>query len=146
MWGGGMDMQLAESAAEFEMLVLADVLVAEEDHRVFGECAVNFLESLVTERLRQIDAPYLRADDRGELIDSDGVVGRRFIGGMLVARAAVTTQAGHGRLSQSDHGDRTHLDQIVRMCELADFDKRRGRWRCGEILAEIGRASCRERV
>src|SRR5579863_9949862 len=95
MWRGGMDVQLAEAAAEIEVLLLADVLVAEEDHRVLGQRTMYFLERPVAERLRQVDAADFRAYDRGELVDADCVVSRRLIGKVLVARAVVATQAGH---------------------------------------------------
>ena len=64
-------------AAEIEVLFVADVLVAEEDHQVFRQRAVDLLEGLVAERLRQIDAADLRADDRRQLVDRDRVVRRR---------------------------------------------------------------------
>ena len=70
-----MEVQFAEAAAEIEVLVLADVLVAEEDHQVLRQRAVDLLEGLVAQRLREIDAADLRADDRRQLVDGDRVVG-----------------------------------------------------------------------
>ena len=98
----GMDVQLAEAAAEVEVLVLGDMLVAEEDHQVLRQRAVDLLEGLVAERLRQIDAADLGADDRRQLVDRDRVVRRRLIGAVLVARSVVATQDAHGRSPSAD--------------------------------------------
>jgi len=65
---------IRQEAAKGQVLVLAQVLVAEEDHRVFGERAMDFVEHAVAERLRQIDAADLAADDRRKLVDGDRVV------------------------------------------------------------------------
>jgi len=62
-----MHVQLAEQPAEREMLLRRDVLVAEEDDEVFGERAVDFVERAVRQRLSEIDAADLRADDRVSL-------------------------------------------------------------------------------
>ena len=75
MGRGGMDVQFAELAAEGEMLLRRDVLVAEEDHEIFGERAMDLVHGPVGAASRcEIDAGYLRADDRGELFDADGLV------------------------------------------------------------------------
>ena len=73
-------MQFAELAAEGEMLVGADVLVAEEDHEIFGERAMDLVHlpvgaRIVRDELADIDARNLRADDRREFLDADGLVG-----------------------------------------------------------------------
>ena len=46
-----MDVQLAELAAEGEMLLRRDVLVAEEDHEVFGERTMDFVHLAVGARV-----------------------------------------------------------------------------------------------
>ena len=78
-------MQFAELAAEGEMLVRADVLVAEEDHEIFGERAMDFVHlaigaRVVRDELADVDAGDFRADDRGEFLDADGLVRVRFAG------------------------------------------------------------------
>ena len=67
-------MQFAELAAEGEMLVRRDVLVAKEDHEIFGERAMDLVHlaigaRIVGDELADIDAGDFRADDRGELFD-----------------------------------------------------------------------------
>src|SRR3954452_4531909 len=56
---------------------------------------MNLFECLVAERLRQIDATDLGADDRRQFVDGDRVVGRRFIRTVLVTRSIVATQDAH---------------------------------------------------
>src|SRR2546430_7375953 len=85
MWRGGMDMQLAELAAEGEMLVWGDVLIPEEDHEIFGQRAVDLVHGPVGERTSEIDARYFRADDRGQLFDPDGLVLPGFLGDVPIA-------------------------------------------------------------
>ena len=58
------------------------MLVAEEDHQILGVRAVDLVHLPVAERARQIDPSDLAADDRGQLIDADRLVRRRFIGDM----------------------------------------------------------------
>ena len=53
---GGMDVQFAELAAEGQMLLRGDVLVAEEDHEVFGERAVDLVHGAGWTAAREIDA------------------------------------------------------------------------------------------
>ena len=86
----GMNVQLAEFAAEGEMLLRRDVLVAEEDHEIFGERAMDLVHLVVGARvvideLADIDAGNLRADDRRQLLDRDGLVGLGFIGDVPIA-------------------------------------------------------------
>jgi hypothetical protein len=69
-----MNVEIAKEAAKGEVLVLAQVLVAEEDHRVFSERAMDFVDCAIAERLRQVDATNLASDDRRQLVDSDRVV------------------------------------------------------------------------
>ncbi len=77
---GGMDMQLAELAPEGEMLLRRDVLVAEKDHEIFGKRAMDLVHLAIGGRvafdeIADIDAGNLRADDRRQLLDRDGLVG-----------------------------------------------------------------------
>ena len=51
MGRGGMDVQFAELAAEGEMLLRRDVLVAEEDHEVFGERAMDLVHLAIGPRI-----------------------------------------------------------------------------------------------
>ena len=51
-----MDVQLAEAAAERDVLVVGDVLVVEEEDEVLEKSAVQRAEGLIVERLAQIDA------------------------------------------------------------------------------------------
>src|SRR5437773_788348 len=97
-----MYVQLAELAAEGEMLLRRDVLVAEEDHEVFGERAMDLVHlavgtALAVDELADVDAGNLRADDRRQLLDRDGLVGLGFAGLMSVARTLVAGQRAHGR-------------------------------------------------
>ena len=73
---GGMDVQLAEVAAERQMLLLRQMLVAEEDHEVLGQRAMDFVHLSGCRAASQIDAADLCADDRRELVDADRFVGR----------------------------------------------------------------------
>jgi hypothetical protein len=81
------DVQLAEQPAEGHVLVGRDVLVAEEDDGILGERAMQLVLLAVRQRLGEIDAGDLRADDRRQLVDGDGLVGRSFIGDVPIARA-----------------------------------------------------------
>jgi hypothetical protein len=56
MGGCGMNVQLAELASESEMLLRSDVLVAEEDHEIFGERTMDFIHGPVGKRAGEIDA------------------------------------------------------------------------------------------
>ena len=47
MGRGGMDVQFAELAPEGEMLLRRDVLVAKEDHEIFGQRAVDLVHGAV---------------------------------------------------------------------------------------------------
>src|SRR3984893_2437161 len=100
MGGSGMDVQFAELAAEGEMLLWADVLVAKKDHEIFGERAMDLVHLAVGARvvgneLADIDARYFRADDRRELFDADGLKGLALVGGMPIARSLLAGQRGH---------------------------------------------------
>src|SRR5690349_15494280 len=89
---GGMEMQLAELAAEGQMLLRRDALVAEEDHEIFGERAMDLIHLLVGATIAidepaEIDAGDFRADDGGELFDRNGLVRRAVLGRVAIARA-----------------------------------------------------------
>src|SRR4029078_11286598 len=79
-----MNMQIAEPAAEGEMLLRGDVLVAEEDHEGFGERAMDLGHGPGRQRTGEIDTGNLRADDRRELFDADGLIGFGFTGGVPI--------------------------------------------------------------
>ena len=70
-----MHRQIAELAAEILVLVVGQMLVAEEDHQVFHQRVVHFLELLVAERARQVDPADLGADMRRQLSDLDCLIG-----------------------------------------------------------------------
>ena len=57
MGRGRMNVQLAELAAEGEMLVRRDVLVAEEDHEIFGERAMDLVHLAVGARSSETSLP-----------------------------------------------------------------------------------------
>ena len=85
-------MQLAEQPAERDVRVGRDVLVAEKDDGILGERAVQLVLLAVRQRLGQVDAVDLRADDRRQLVDSDGLVRGALFGGVPVARTGVAAQ------------------------------------------------------
>ena len=63
------------------MLVGADVLVAKEDHEIFGKRPMDFIHltvgaRIVRDELPDVDAGNLGADDRREFLDADGLVAR----------------------------------------------------------------------
>jgi len=67
--------QIAEETPERLVLVMRQMLVAKEDHQVFHQRIVDFLELLIAERSRQVDPVDLGADMRGQLGDLDRLVG-----------------------------------------------------------------------
>ena len=80
-----MGVQVAEQPAERQVLVLRDVLVAEEDHQVLGQRAVDLVLLAIGERLAEVDAGDLGADDRRQLVDGEGLVGRALFGDVPIA-------------------------------------------------------------
>jgi hypothetical protein len=68
------------------------VLVAEEDDGVLGQRTVQLVLLAVRQRLGQVDAVDLRADDRRQLVDGDGLVRGAVFGGVPVAGAGVAAQ------------------------------------------------------
>ena len=73
-WCRGVDVELAETAAERHVLVVRDVLVAKKEHEVPEQPVVQLAESLVVKRLTQVDAMHFRADIAGERPELDYVV------------------------------------------------------------------------
>ena len=71
----GWTARLPNLPAEILVLVVRQMLVAKEDHQVFHQRVVHFLELLVAERPRQIDPADLGADMRRQLGDLDRLVG-----------------------------------------------------------------------
>ena len=69
-----MDRQLAKPPAKRLVVVVAQVLVAEEDDEVLHQCVVHFLKLLVAERLRQVNPGNLGADIGRQLFDLDRLV------------------------------------------------------------------------
>src|SRR4030081_3319836 len=96
MRGGGMNMQLAELAPKGEMLLWGAVLIAKEDHEIFGERAVDLVHGLVGQRACEIAPGYLGADDRGEFFGPDGLVRRRFVGDVPIAGSLLAGERRHG--------------------------------------------------
>ena len=90
------EVQLAELAAEIEVLLLRQVLVAEEDHQVLGERAVDLVHLRLPIGCDRSTPPISRADDRRQLVDRDRLIGRPLIGEMLDAGSAPITKQGHG--------------------------------------------------
>jgi hypothetical protein len=90
-----MGVQFSEQTAEGEMLVLRQMLVAEENDEVLGERAVELVEGAVAEWPRQVDAADLGADDRRQLLDGNRVVRRRLFGDVLITRSVVRTNGIH---------------------------------------------------
>src|SRR6478736_3064105 len=80
-----MHRQLAEQMPESLVLLMRQALVAEEDDEVLHQRVVHFLELLIAERARQVDAADLRADMRRQLPDLDCLIGH---GCSFVAAAA----------------------------------------------------------
>src|SRR5271163_3606672 len=72
--GNGMDRQFAKAPAKTLVLIVGQMLIAEENHQVFHQRIVHFLELLIAERARQIDPADLRADMRRQLFDLDRLV------------------------------------------------------------------------
>ena len=78
------------------------MLVAEEDHEIFGERAMDLVHlpigaRIVRDELADIDAGNLRADDRGKFFDADGLVGFGFSGDVPITRSLLAGQRRHGR-------------------------------------------------
>ncbi len=76
---------------ESEVLVLGQMLVAEKDHQILGQRAMDLVESPIAERFRQIDAADLAADDRGQLVDRDRVVRPCLVGDIFDAGTVAAT-------------------------------------------------------
>src|SRR5690242_13559619 len=76
---GRVDRQLAEQAAERLVLVMGEVLAAEEHDHIFHQRVVHLLELLIAERARQIDPADLGPDMRRQLPDLDRLVRHRVV-------------------------------------------------------------------
>ena len=63
--------------AEGQVLILADVLVAKEDDEVLRQRSMDLVLLPVGQRLAEVDAADLRAEDRRQLVEGDGLVRRR---------------------------------------------------------------------
>jgi hypothetical protein len=83
-----MNHQIAEQAAERQMLLGRNLLVAEENDEVLGLRAMNFVLLTVGERPRQINPADLGADDRRQLVYRNRLVGPALVGPMPIAGAA----------------------------------------------------------
>ena len=96
---GRVHMQGAEQASKGEVLFLRDVLVAKKDDEMLGERAMDFRFLLLGQRLREIDACDLAADDRREFVDANRLVWITRLGEVPIARTAVALQwtGLHGR-------------------------------------------------
>jgi len=70
----GVLMQRAEITAEALVVLARQLLVAEDEHEMIGESLLHLGKLGLAERLRQIDALDLRADDRRQRIDADELV------------------------------------------------------------------------
>ena len=70
-----MDVQFAEQAAEGEMLLRRDVLVAEEDDEIFGERAVDFVHASGSIAGLPRSTPPISAPMIGVSFDADRFVG-----------------------------------------------------------------------
>ncbi len=67
--------------------------------QVLGERAVHLVLLAIGKRLAEVDAADLRADDRRQLVDGDGLVRRTFVGRVPVAGTGVASQRSlHGSL------------------------------------------------
>ena len=71
----GVRVQWSEAAAEVLVLVDRHLLVAEEDHQIFHQRVVHFLELLVAQGLGEVDAENLGADAGRQLAHVDRLIG-----------------------------------------------------------------------
>ena len=69
-----MGAERAKIAAEPDLIVEADLLIAEKDHLVLDEGLVQLLDLIVRQRLGQIDIADFRADMRRNRLDRDGFI------------------------------------------------------------------------
>src|SRR3954454_1792946 len=103
--------QLAELAAEIEMLLRREMLVAEKDHEIFSQRAMDLVH-LPVRRLAQIDLADLGPDDRGQLVHRDRFIGRvrRYVLDPRTAEAAQRTlhEVSPGDVSRRKPGGRLY--------------------------------------
>ncbi len=76
----GMDVELAEIAAEALLAVVVESVVAEDKHAELTERLVQLLHLAVGERASDVDASDLSADMRRDRAQCQGLVGQ---GGLL---------------------------------------------------------------
>src|SRR5262245_6218821 len=69
-----MNVQLAEPPTEVLLLIHIDRLIAKEDHEVLQQRAMDLVELLIAEPLRQIDPVNFRTNVGSDLAHLDGVV------------------------------------------------------------------------
>jgi hypothetical protein len=87
--------QGAEVTPERQMLFLRQVLVAEEDHAVFGQRPVDFIQLMIGQRRRQIHPADLRPDDRRQLVDADRLIRGWIIRQVTIPGAVIAAQRIH---------------------------------------------------
>ena len=87
--GRWMDVQLAKISPEGEVLFRRQVLIAEENDRIFRQCAMDFVHLPVRQRFAQIGARDFGANDRREFVHGNGFVRRRFVRGMTIPRSVI---------------------------------------------------------
>src|SRR5207248_5109898 len=83
MTRGAVALQLAEMTAEGELLVIAEALVAEHQHRVAVHAGLDRGDLVGRERLAAIDAGHLADEQRMEQGDRDGHAGSALSRGTL---------------------------------------------------------------
>src|ERR1700758_1632219 len=96
--GCRMHVKIAEAPAEGQMLLGREGLIAKKDDEVFGERAVDLVELAIRQRLGEIDAADLGADDRRQLVYGDGLVWGALTRHMTNSRPGFGVQ--HGVLSE----------------------------------------------
>src|SRR6516164_56951 len=69
-----MNVQLAKPPTEVLLLIHIDRLIAKEDHEVLQQGAMDLVELLIAQRLRQIDPMNFRTNVGRHLAHLDGVV------------------------------------------------------------------------
>ena len=80
-----MHLQLAEAAAEGDVLLRSEALAAKENHAVLDQRLADFAEYAVVEFLRQVDAGDLGAERPRNRVNLDRAVGH----GRLLRRVRI---------------------------------------------------------
>ena len=116
---GGVDVELAEAAPELHMLFVVDVLIAEEEHEMFEQPAVQRVERLVVERLAQVHAMHFRADMASERPGNSIVSFRIFSSDCAWTHQCPQSCASpHGGVNDSIHPVRSRLRRPARRNRL----------------------------